>query len=57
MTKMEKIRAAVTARHGGFAAACDYQILLLWDSLDAATQKIYLDHLKNPCPEPVKETN
>ena len=44
--KIERIRKAVTAHRGGLEEATDDQIRIIWDSLDAATQKQYLDNIK-----------
>jgi len=41
-----KIREAILANRGGFARATEGQIMTIWNSLDAETQKKYLGSLE-----------
>lgn len=46
MKQAERIRAAVCQNRGGLEEASDSQIMLIWNSLSAETQKQYLDSIK-----------
>ncbi len=46
MKKIDTIRQAVLAHHGGFEKAEDHQIMLLWNSLDEPTRQRYLANIK-----------
>jgi len=55
MKKTETIRAAVLRNRGGLEKATDSQIMIIWDSLTAKTQKQYLDSVKEEKVEKPKE--
>ena len=44
---MQKIRQAILANRGGFEKAGDSEIMMIWNSLDADTQKQYSEKVKN----------
>lgn len=46
MKKIETIRAAILRNRGGLEKATGSQIMLIWNSLTAETQKQYLDSVK-----------
>ena len=41
MKKIEQIREAVIRHRGGLEGATDSQIMIIWNSLDKETQKMY----------------
>lgn len=43
---MKQIRAAITANRGGLHDANDAQIRIIWEALDAETQKQYINSVK-----------
>jgi len=45
-TKIEEIRKAVNAHHGGLQKATDAQIKVVWNSLPKAIQEKYLAEIK-----------
>ena len=49
--QIKKIREAVCANRGGLEEATDEQIMIIWGSLDSATQKQYLESIPAPAPK------
>lgn len=48
---LKTIRKAVTKHRGGLDGASDGQIMLIWNSLDAETKKLYLEPAKTVEPQ------
>ena len=48
---LKTIRKAIQRHRGGLDGASDGQIMLIWNSLDAETQKLYLSSAKTAEPQ------